>query len=97
MTTLVVATRFPLETWKNRKAFSSQGILNRLEKSAKITQTTRKLRKFQTNIIIFSELCIICYMDQVFSLKNKTFKNYWKNGTNTGKAGNFVSLEKWEL
>ena len=37
--------------WKNGKAFSSQGILNRLEKSGKITQTTGKLREFQINII----------------------------------------------
>ena len=32
------------KTWKNGKAFFSQGILNRLEKSGKITQNTGKLR-----------------------------------------------------
>ena len=31
----------------------SQGILNRLEKSGKITQNTGKLRQFQTNVIYF--------------------------------------------
>ena len=39
------------KTWKNGKAFSSQGILNRLEKSGKITQNTGKLREFEINII----------------------------------------------
>ena len=41
---------FPLGL-ENGKAFSSQGILNRLEKSGKITQNTGKMRKFQINII----------------------------------------------
>ena len=36
--------------WKNGKAFSSQGILNRLEKSRKITQNTGKLKEFKINI-----------------------------------------------
>ena len=31
----------------------SQGILNRLEKSRKITQNTRKIKEFQTNIIFY--------------------------------------------
>ena len=31
--------------------FSSQGILNRLEKIGKITQNTRYVREFQTNVI----------------------------------------------
>ena len=35
-------------------------------------------------------------MDKVLSLKNKTFKKYWKIEINTGKSGNFVSPEKWE-
>ena len=42
------------KTWDNGKAFSSQGsqgIVNRLEKSVKITQNTGKLREFQINII----------------------------------------------
>ena len=41
---------------ENRKAFSvieSQEILNRLEKSAKITQNTGKVREFQTNVIYY--------------------------------------------
>ena len=41
------------KTWKNGKAFSSQGILNRVEKSAKITQNTGKFREFRTNIIFY--------------------------------------------
>ena len=41
------------KTWKNGKAFSSQGILNRLEKSGKMTQNTIKLREFQTNVICY--------------------------------------------
>ena len=43
-------TGFPLGLERG-KAFSSQGILNRLEKSEKVTQNTRKAREFQTNII----------------------------------------------
>ena len=39
------------KTWKIGKAFSSQGILNRLEKSGKITQNTGELREFEINII----------------------------------------------
>ena len=48
------------ETWYNGKTFYSQRILNRLEKSGKITQNTgkfksAKFREFQTNIfLIFS-------------------------------------------
>ena len=46
------------------------------------------------NCVLFAK------MGQVFSLKNKTLKKYWKNGKNTGKvrekSGNFVSPEKWE-
>ena len=40
---------FPLrlENLENGKVLSSWGILNRLEKSGKITQNTRKLREFQ--------------------------------------------------
>ena len=39
------------KTWENGKAFSSQGILNRMEKSREITQNTGKLREFEINII----------------------------------------------
>ena len=46
------------KTWKNGKAFSSQGILNRLEKSGKTTQNTGKLRKFQKKIL--------CYFSMIF-------------------------------
>ena len=37
------------KTWKNGEAFYSQGILNRLEKSEKITQNTGKVREFWTD------------------------------------------------
>ena len=49
------ASGFPLglENLENGKAFSSQGILNRLEKSGKITQNTGKLGEFEINIIWF--------------------------------------------
>ena len=33
------------KTWKNGKAFSSQGILSRLEKSGNFPQNTGKIRK----------------------------------------------------
>ena len=43
---------FPLrlENIENGKAFSSHGILTRLEKSGKIRQNTGKLSEFQTNV-----------------------------------------------
>ena len=52
-----VTSGFPLD-WKNGKAFSSQGgksreILNRLEKSRKITQNTGKLREFQKKVFVY--------------------------------------------
>ena len=46
------------KTWKNGKAFSSQGILNRLEKSGKTTPNTGKQREFQKKII--------CYFSMIF-------------------------------
>ena len=61
------------KTWKNGKAFSSQGILTRLEKSWKITQNTGKLREFQTNIgyssVTAKLICILLLAkcDNVFS------------------------------
>ena len=49
----ITKTGFPLglENLENGKAFSSQGISNRLEKSGKITQNTGELREFEINII----------------------------------------------
>ena len=50
-------TGFPLglenlEKWEGIfQSGKSQGILNRLEKSGKITQSTGKLREFEINII----------------------------------------------
>ena len=41
-----------LEKWEGIfQSGKSQGILNRLEKSGKITQNTGKLREFELNII----------------------------------------------
>ena len=43
-----------LEKWEGIfQSGKSQGILNWLEKSGKITQNTGKLREFQTNIICY--------------------------------------------
>ena len=92
-------TWFPigLENLNNGKAFFSQGILNRLEKSEKSTKNAGKVREFQTNVI--------CYYSDIkwtayyllkwikFSLKNKTFKN---TGKTLKKSVNCVSPEKWE-
>ena len=48
-----ISTGFPLELENLEKweGISSQDILNRLEKSGKITQNTGKLREFQINVI----------------------------------------------
>ena len=58
------------KTWKNGKAFSSQG----LEKSGNFRQMF---------FIIYSDVEMNCVlfdkMDQVFSLKAKHFKKYWKS------------------
>ena len=51
--------------WKNGKAFSSQGILNRLEKSGKTTQNTGKLREFQNDI--WMNCALFAKMDKIFS------------------------------
>ena len=48
--------RVPTRTGKPGVIFQSgksQGILNRLEKSGKITQNTGKLKEFQTNVISY--------------------------------------------
>ena len=56
----VIVTGFPLglenldnlENWEGIfQSGKSQGVLNRLEKSGKITQNTGKLREFEINII----------------------------------------------
>ena len=61
---LLVYSGFPLglekleNLKKSRRHFPVREILNRLEKSGKITQNTGKLREFQTNII--------CYFSVIF-------------------------------
>ena len=81
---------------------SGNSILNRLEKSGKITQNTGKLREFEINIIdILSDIKMNCVlfvkMDQVFSLKKLSIKKILENGKKIlEKSGNFVSPEKWE-
>ena len=65
-----------LEKWEGIfQSGKSQGILNRLEKSGKITQNTGKLREFQTNIIFYFlvifKLTVYYFaeMHQIFSYK----------------------------
>ena len=65
-----------LEKWEGIfQSGKSQGILNRLEKSGKITQNTGKLREFQTNIIyyflVIFKLTVYYFaeMHQIFSYK----------------------------
>ena len=91
-----------LEKWEGIfQSRKSQGILNRLEKSGKITQNTGKFREFQTNICYFSVIfkCTVYHLLKwiKFSVKNGTLKKYWKNRKKIlEKSGNFVSPEKWE-
>ena len=40
------------------------------------------------NCVLFAKV------DQVFSLKKKTFKKYWKMAKNTGKVGEFCQSGK---
>ena len=47
-----ISTGFALRL-ENGKEFTSQEILNRQEKSGKITQNTGKVREFQTNLIYY--------------------------------------------
>ena len=88
------------KTWENGKAFSSQGIFNRLEKSGKITQNTGKLREFEINIIwyfyiLFLVNCVFfAKMDQVFSKENKTLKKYWKIGKKYWQSQGILSVRK---
>ena len=77
----VTASGFPLglenlEKWEGIfQSGKSQGILNRLEKSGKITQNTGKLREFQTNIIFYFlvifKLTVYYFVEvhQIFSYK----------------------------
>ena len=92
----------PTQTGKWEDIFQSgksQTILNRLEKSGKITQNTRKLGiSNKCYLLLFSEIQINCIlfakMGQVSSLKI-FFKNTGIMENNTEK-GNFVSPEKRE-
>ena len=59
-----------LEKWEGIfQSGKSQGILNRLEKSGKITQNTGKLREFLKNFICFFSVNYVLFakMDEVFS------------------------------
>ena len=75
--------------WKNGKAFSSQGILNRLEKSGKITQNTGKLREFETNAICY--FLVISIWNVYYLLKWIKFSGLIKN---TGKVRKFCQFGK---
>ena len=59
-----------LEKWEGIfQSGKSQGILNRLEKSGKITQNTGKLREFQINIIwYFYKLFLVIFKWTVYCL-----------------------------
>ena len=97
-----IVSGFPLD-WKNGKAFSSQGILNRLEKSGKITRNTGKVREFQTNVV-FSDIYLNCVLfliiDQVFSFKKqqnikKIMENWGKNMLEkSGESQGILSVRK---
>ena len=53
---VIQGSHWDWRTWKMGRHFpvrESQGILNRLEKSGKITRNTRKVREFQTNVIYY--------------------------------------------
>ena len=87
--------RFPLglenlEKWENIiQSGKGQKILNRLEKSGKITQNIGKLWEFQTNVICyFSNIemnsVLFAKMGQVFSLKN--IKKILENGKRIGRV-----------
>ena len=75
----VIPTGFPLGLGKWEGILQSrkmQRILNRLEKSGKITQNTGKIRIFQINVICyFTDIYMNCVlfgeMDKVFSLQKK--------------------------
>ena len=70
-----IITGFPLrlenlEKWESIfQSGKSQGILNRLEKSGKITQNTGILREFLKNFICFFGINYVLFakMDEVFS------------------------------
>ena len=82
----------PTETGKPGKwegifqSGKSQGILNRLEKSGKITQNTGKTSG------IFRKM--LCYFLVIF--KNELCIMEKDTGKVREKSGNFVSSEKWE-
>ena len=94
------------KTWKNGKAFSSQGKVREFwtdwksrGKSHKILENWDKY--YLIFLVIFKWILHYLLKWIKFSVKkNKTLKKYWKNGKNTGKvrgkSGNFVSPEKWE-
>ena len=82
---LPARTGFPLglenlEKWEGIfQSGKSQGILNRLEKSGKITQNTGKYWEFQTNIIcyflVIFKLPVYCLLKWIkFSVKKQNIK-----------------------
>ena len=92
------------KTWKNGKAFSSEGILLRLEKSGNFTQNTGKIRKklyweiekstekvgeiYQPVIVKAQQICMVPYF------KKGHIKKYWKTVKNTGKVREICQSEK---
>ena len=90
-----------LEKWEGIfQSGKSQGILNRLEKSGKITQNTGKtsgnFRKMLCYFLMIfkNELCIICLNGSSFQSKQQNIKKYWKMEKDTGKVSEFCQSRK---
>ena len=98
------------KTWKNEKTFSSQGILNRLEKSGNFTQNTGKIREFYPKywkseeilagfyFYFFSDFLIEVYLLNRFlyllNSLNKTLKKYWRMERKSWKNQGNSSVRK---
>ena len=90
------------KTSNNDKAFSSQGIFNRLEKSGKSHKILKKSGNFRHVIYYFLVICkwTVYYLLKCikFSVEEINIRKYTgKMGEKIlEKSGNFVSPKKWE-
>ena len=87
------------KTWKNGKTFSSQGILNGLEKSGKshkILENSGNVRQMLF-VVIFKWTVYYLLKWLKFSVKknNKTLKKYWENGKKYWK--NWGICQSWKV
>ena len=73
--------------WKNGKTFSSQGILNRLEKSGDFTQNTGKVRpvfvfifrRFLIEVYLLNGfLCLLNSLNKTLKKITGKWKEYWE-------------------